>query len=284
MGVIVNNEDQVEATNGGLVQLPDESDEQLMRDAENVFTEMYECMESGDLVDWAHRHLSDRVQWVISGKIGDPSEDGASVGIEAFLRWYNTMLEVFNPGSQSPSWDIRQEVHMLSRETFQILWDQTLSCPPAIRTRYRQFFMSLRNGKVHYLNMAPQYPELDMEESIIRLRSCLPASDVDVPQPPCGHNSWDSMRAKHTFTVLKCRVCGETWRLHASASHAFRCTDFLAGHCPVQELGFCRRIHIHPRKRRAHEYNQKPDCKGAAPELTLLGEIVAAEWLPPAAV
>ncbi|KAJ9451235.1 hypothetical protein DIPPA_27143 [Diplonema papillatum] len=228
------------------------SDEQRQQAAENVFTEMFQHMDSGDMVRWAKKHLSEKLHFIIAGKIADPSEDRVVIGRQAFLEWYNAMLELRQVSSTV--WDITQDVHMLSKETFLIYWKQTISCGETPqRTREKQYIMSRRDGRVHHLCMAPRFAEEEMGDSILLLRSCLPPSDAEVPNPPCRHNSWDSMRAKNSVTVLKCRECLATWRLRADLSHRFRCNDFLDGHCPVQPG--CRRIHVHARKKRAYEYS-----------------------------
>ncbi|KAJ9451234.1 hypothetical protein DIPPA_27153 [Diplonema papillatum] len=239
------------------------TDDDRLRAVEAMIFDMFIYMDNGELMHWAEKCLSEQVHFVISGLISDPAEDGVGIGRQCFLQWYNNMLTT--AGKMPPMWDIKQDVHMLSKETFQIFWYHIVDAGTDREYEKRtQYILSMRMGKIYYMRISAWAPDNNMNAPLLALRSYLPPTETAAPAPPCTHNSWESMRAKHSHTVLKCRGCGATWRMHASISHLYRCYEFLAARCPA-EPGGCKRIHVHPRKRRAHEYKEGDPVALAAP-------------------
>eukprot|EP01062_Namystynia_karyoxenos_P024530 TRINITY_DN19577_c1_g1_i1.p1 TRINITY_DN19577_c1_g1~~TRINITY_DN19577_c1_g1_i1.p1 ORF type:complete len:829 (+),score=198.61 TRINITY_DN19577_c1_g1_i1:106-2487(+) len=66
------------------------------------------------------------------------------------------------------------------------------------------------------------------------------------PAPPCRHNSWDNVRIKRGWLILRCRVCHEQWRIRPQ--DAERCADFAPREgVPVgcARGASCPQLHIH---------------------------------------
>eukprot|EP01063_Lacrimia_lanifica_P002565 TRINITY_DN11353_c0_g1_i3.p1 TRINITY_DN11353_c0_g1~~TRINITY_DN11353_c0_g1_i3.p1 ORF type:complete len:507 (+),score=146.24 TRINITY_DN11353_c0_g1_i3:121-1521(+) len=60
---------------------------------------------------------------------------------------------------------------------------------------------------------------------------------------PCSHNSWDNVRIKRGWAILRCRICQSQWRLRPTAIP--HCPDFArgAGCCPRGTE--CSQLHVH---------------------------------------
>lgn len=81
-----------------------------------------------------------------------------------------------------------------------------------------------------------------------------PSSVGDPLRRPCHHNSWDNVRARKGWQVLRCRECASQWRLRTES--VSRCTDFgkIRGGANVDgwwlsqgcnKGGMCDHLHIH---------------------------------------
>eukprot|EP00756_Hemistasia_phaeocysticola_P002597 Hpha_TRINITY_DN11768_c0_g1::TRINITY_DN11768_c0_g1_i2::g.31670::m.31670 len=67
---------------------------------------------------------------------------------------------------------------------------------------------------------------------------------------PCEHNSWDNVRIRRGWVVLRCRICDAKWRQRPRCTE--RCYDFLSPEgCPRGEN--CKQLHVHHTKRTAEE-------------------------------
>eukprot|EP01064_Diplonema_japonicum_P028689 TRINITY_DN4463_c5_g1_i1.p1 TRINITY_DN4463_c5_g1~~TRINITY_DN4463_c5_g1_i1.p1 ORF type:complete len:451 (+),score=73.88 TRINITY_DN4463_c5_g1_i1:139-1491(+) len=60
---------------------------------------------------------------------------------------------------------------------------------------------------------------------------------------PCSHNSWDNVRIKRGWAILRCRICQSQWRLRPTTIP--HCGDFArgAGCCPAGVD--CHQLHVH---------------------------------------
>eukprot|EP01060_Flectonema_neradi_P016634 TRINITY_DN23269_c0_g1_i1.p1 TRINITY_DN23269_c0_g1~~TRINITY_DN23269_c0_g1_i1.p1 ORF type:complete len:502 (+),score=70.29 TRINITY_DN23269_c0_g1_i1:50-1507(+) len=58
---------------------------------------------------------------------------------------------------------------------------------------------------------------------------------------PCNHNSWDNVRIKRGWLVLRCRLCHSQWRQRPT--EITRCSAFSEGNCPNDTR--CPNLHIH---------------------------------------
>eukprot|EP01064_Diplonema_japonicum_P022866 TRINITY_DN330_c14_g1_i1.p1 TRINITY_DN330_c14_g1~~TRINITY_DN330_c14_g1_i1.p1 ORF type:complete len:158 (+),score=29.42 TRINITY_DN330_c14_g1_i1:66-476(+) len=68
--------------------------------------------------------------------------------------------------------------------------------------------------------------------------------------PPCGHNTWDNIRAKKGCMTLRCRSCQEKWKV--GAANLKRCRAFATGNCKNTT---CTKTHIHRYKVTAESKN-----------------------------
>ncbi|KAJ9467907.1 hypothetical protein DIPPA_27216 [Diplonema papillatum] len=249
------------------MSLEDSSDETVARPVmgnlaldhermEQVRSDWFHAMDGGWFQDWVDSHFSDDLHFVVAGMMNDPTEDRAAYGKMSLLLHYNNMIhDVYKDPNAVVEWT-NLGVRYLSPETYTVDWEIVVERPgEPLLVSNRRFTMSVRDGKIYALIMSARCPSDDMSADLLDTRGCVPESDPPVPVPPCRHNSWDSMRAKHTFTMLRCRVCGVAWKLPARQSHLFRCTELITDSCPHEPTA-CRRIHIHHKKRRLHEIRQ----------------------------
>eukprot|EP01062_Namystynia_karyoxenos_P054580 TRINITY_DN45017_c0_g1_i1.p1 TRINITY_DN45017_c0_g1~~TRINITY_DN45017_c0_g1_i1.p1 ORF type:complete len:787 (+),score=48.08 TRINITY_DN45017_c0_g1_i1:86-2446(+) len=72
------------------------------------------------------------------------------------------------------------------------------------------------------------------------------SSNASADTNPCTHNSWDSLRAKPTYRVLRCRDCTQQWRCEHDTLAARRCAAFDEGQCTLGSA--CPALHVHKRK------------------------------------
>ncbi|KAJ9467914.1 hypothetical protein DIPPA_27187 [Diplonema papillatum] len=225
-----------------------------------VLAELFRSMDDGCFEEWVTACTSEDLQFVVAGKQDDPSEDRIGFGRRDFMTWYNsTLANVFHAKSRGIAWDINQEVKPLSGETWQVDWQMKIEREDGVTPRAYRFIVSVRDLAVYHLLICMKDRSADMDENLLKMREFVPPQDK-IPVPPCLHNSWDSVRAKNSHTMLRCRDCEALWKMHASQNHMFRCHEFIAGLCPLPPAS-CRRIHVHPRKHRAAE-RQEP---GLAP-------------------
>eukprot|EP00756_Hemistasia_phaeocysticola_P011131 Hpha_TRINITY_DN15090_c5_g3::TRINITY_DN15090_c5_g3_i3::g.123401::m.123401 len=72
---------------------------------------------------------------------------------------------------------------------------------------------------------------------------------------PCGHNSWDNVRIRRGWVVLRCRECDAKWRQRPHSNE--RCPDFPTPQgCARGDA--CPQLHVHHTKRTAEERAQGP--------------------------
>lgn len=63
---------------------------------------------------------------------------------------------------------------------------------------------------------------------------------------PCSHNDWDSVRMKRGWAILRCRACGQQWRV-GLAEWGTRCAHFAAdAGCGAGSS--CPLLHVHRRR------------------------------------
>eukprot|EP00756_Hemistasia_phaeocysticola_P007046 Hpha_TRINITY_DN14104_c0_g1::TRINITY_DN14104_c0_g1_i1::g.10566::m.10566 len=90
------------------------------------------------------------------------------------------------------------------------------------------------------------------------------------PTPPCKHNSWDNVRIKRGWLILRCRVCQLQWRLRPL--NAKRCPGFAPreGIPPGCPKGVnCELLHIHyvkHTKEQRHEVRRQLEERGVVNE------------------
>ena len=78
-----------------------------------------------------------------------------------------------------------------------------------------------------------------------------------VPDWPCPHNQWDNLRMRKGVMMLRCRCCGESWKVFRPAP----CNDFFKFQsCPLGDN--CPRPHIY--KTRHSGLCKEPDIKIAS--------------------
>ncbi|KAJ9467909.1 hypothetical protein DIPPA_27214 [Diplonema papillatum] len=246
----------------------DTSDSQWVEDrcalAEEVLRNMLKAMQEGWYAEWVERYFSDDLHFVVAGKFADPSEDRACLGKMSFLQHYNNMIQVV--WSADTDWAMVGDVRVLSSETCTSDWRVRMWRDGQEVEMLRRFTTSLRDDGVYYVMVSGVDSSEDMSPGLLLSRSCVP-DNGDVPRPPCPHNSWDSIRAKKTITMMRCRVCFAPWNLPAHSSHLFRCAEFLTDSCPHAPTS-CRRLHIHNKKRRRHELEGTPTCQRPAADNT----------------
>ncbi|KAJ9467913.1 hypothetical protein DIPPA_27194 [Diplonema papillatum] len=240
---------------------PWEDDAARLQRIDGMVGEMLRSIDGGWFQDWVETYLSENLHFVIAKRLNDPSHDKVGFGRTALVEWYNkSLVLVFNALGNSLGLEIKQEINLLSAESFSVDWTMNLEREQnSIIGRRRRFTAAERDGKPYFLRISsvPPFEEGDRDLEILQV--CVPEPTVDIPVPACPHNSWDSVRCKNSHSILRCRRCNACWKLHASQSHQFRCLEFLSDSCPHADE-VCRRIHVYPRKRRLHE--RKPGSVG----------------------
>jgi len=93
---------------------------------------------------------------------------------------------------------------------------------------------------------------------------------------PCAHNSWDNVRLKRGWVILRCRECGSQWRQRPFNASGGRCRTFTGpGGCGLGTK--CPLLHVHAVKRTVEERAKKKD----SPEIVPSKEVEVARVTPP---
>ncbi|KAJ9467911.1 hypothetical protein DIPPA_27210 [Diplonema papillatum] len=225
-----------------------------MKAIEHVLGEMFQSMDGGWFQEWVDKFFADDLLFVVAGKLLDRSEDRSCHSKQGLVEYWNNVINgYYKDPSAGVEWDVLHEVQLISPETFTIDFGVKIKRDGSpVEHSHRRFTVSIRFGLAYSCMISPRSSDFDLDRDIMTLRSCVPTTPIMAPEAPCQHNSWDSIRAKNSFTMLRCRECDIPWKLHASQSHLFRCFEFLTETCPHKNE-HCRRIHIYSRKRRMHE-------------------------------
>eukprot|EP01061_Rhynchopus_euleeides_P015235 TRINITY_DN26079_c4_g1_i2.p1 TRINITY_DN26079_c4_g1~~TRINITY_DN26079_c4_g1_i2.p1 ORF type:complete len:596 (+),score=176.69 TRINITY_DN26079_c4_g1_i2:296-2083(+) len=77
---------------------------------------------------------------------------------------------------------------------------------------------------------------------------------------PCVHNSWDNVRIKRGWLVLRCRLCHGQWRQRPTEIK--RCAAFAEGQCDLDMA--CSELHVHHIK---HTKAQREQVKVGAEQI-----------------
>ena len=227
------------------------------------------AMAGGWVGEWLMAFCTDNVQFYDRYSAG---HETSISGVSNLVDYYNKLLEKWGVGS-NVCWKARSFTE-LSPTTVSTEYDITLKDSKGKVRNYRHVYLYKIDGRrlaevqilprdttkvsnsssaslgssssVGYSSSnAPSTKSGDEENST----QAAPPANVNNSngervvqlERPCGHNSWDNVRIKRGWLVLRCRLCHSQWRQRPT--EITRCNAFSEGNCPNSTQ--CPNLHVH---------------------------------------
>eukprot|EP01060_Flectonema_neradi_P031122 TRINITY_DN4646_c0_g1_i1.p1 TRINITY_DN4646_c0_g1~~TRINITY_DN4646_c0_g1_i1.p1 ORF type:complete len:302 (+),score=39.25 TRINITY_DN4646_c0_g1_i1:78-908(+) len=246
---------------------------EFLKETLSVF---FKAMHEGWITQWTDDHLTQSFRMTVCGKFDDPTEDRTCVGREAMQLYYNNVIEQVWGANSTISW-VPLTMDIVSEPgatpiCIKYIVDQRQICnttgteTACYRLHYTTLVRDEESGdlKISGTVIKPSSKEQDMEPELVNCRNCIPSGYEEVPLPvptlakPCNHNSWDSVRVKRKWSLLRCRICTSQWRLRAS--DVDRCMPFTKDVCSDPK---CDKLHIFLRKQRKADREREAAAESA---------------------
>eukprot|EP01059_Diplonema_ambulator_P036868 TRINITY_DN9453_c0_g1_i1.p1 TRINITY_DN9453_c0_g1~~TRINITY_DN9453_c0_g1_i1.p1 ORF type:complete len:320 (+),score=63.56 TRINITY_DN9453_c0_g1_i1:525-1484(+) len=224
---------------------------------------LFKAMHEGWFSQWVECYFTDDCLLTVSGKLDDPSEDRSCVGKQNLVLYYNNVLEkVWGGSCATVNWTV-DDIQVKGPKVETLFTMNIVRETGVASTKRRMFTLGLNDEQSHLstLRVSAAVAEDDMDEELVCCRCCVPPA-VPTPQEveeskallpflfdPCHHNTWDSIRVKRKWCLLRCRTCRKQWRLIASSIS--RCIPFITSGCTLGPK--CPKLHIFLRKQRSNE-------------------------------
>eukprot|EP01064_Diplonema_japonicum_P036600 TRINITY_DN829_c0_g3_i1.p1 TRINITY_DN829_c0_g3~~TRINITY_DN829_c0_g3_i1.p1 ORF type:complete len:305 (+),score=41.36 TRINITY_DN829_c0_g3_i1:43-915(+) len=215
----------------------------LMKKTTNLWAKYLDAMHTGSISEFYDKYVAPKAVWETRRLIVNERVTGK----EGWIRHYNNVLALSWGGEGT-----RAEFSIIAHRVDLQENSSTLTV---------DLTLLLNDGRT----LPPRRREITWaynETGKLRLYFVCPADSMHVPtrpasyERPCHHNSWDSVRVKRNWCLLRCRYCQSQWRL-APGSFS-RCTKYtskdgcsLASNCP--------NIHLNVKKLTAMERRQTLD-------------------------
>eukprot|EP01064_Diplonema_japonicum_P028171 TRINITY_DN4263_c5_g1_i1.p1 TRINITY_DN4263_c5_g1~~TRINITY_DN4263_c5_g1_i1.p1 ORF type:complete len:280 (+),score=29.20 TRINITY_DN4263_c5_g1_i1:23-841(+) len=222
---------------------------------------LFTAIHEGWFAQWAECWFAEDCVLTVSGKLHDPSEDRSCVGKDNLVKYYNNVLEKVWGGTAATVNCTVVSIQIDGFKVEAILKMNIIRESGIVTTKNRLHTLVINGSHMQTLRVSSITPSDDMDEELICCRCCVPPA---VPTPneieeskqlmpylfdPCKHNTWDSIRVKRKWCLLRCRSCRKQWRLLAVDIN--RCVPFITSGC---DLGTkCDKLHIFLRKQRQSE-------------------------------
>eukprot|EP01064_Diplonema_japonicum_P036601 TRINITY_DN829_c0_g4_i2.p1 TRINITY_DN829_c0_g4~~TRINITY_DN829_c0_g4_i2.p1 ORF type:complete len:301 (+),score=50.51 TRINITY_DN829_c0_g4_i2:62-964(+) len=219
------------------------TEDEIIKRTMTTWTAFMDAMQEGTVADFYDSYVAPKAVWESKRLIVNERVQGK----EGWLQHYNNVLAVSWGGE-----GVTTEFALLRHDA---------NPEENSNTMLLELKLLLNDGTT----LPPRRREVTWaynETGKLRLYFVCPADSVNVPtspasyERPCHHNSWDSVRVKRNWCLLRCRYCQSQWRL-APGSFS-KCTKYtskagcsLASNCP--------NIHLNVKKLTAMERLQTLD-------------------------
>eukprot|EP01059_Diplonema_ambulator_P035333 TRINITY_DN8272_c0_g1_i2.p1 TRINITY_DN8272_c0_g1~~TRINITY_DN8272_c0_g1_i2.p1 ORF type:complete len:442 (+),score=51.45 TRINITY_DN8272_c0_g1_i2:90-1328(+) len=171
-------------------------------------------------------------------------------GIPEVVSYYNKMLHVVWGIGSSVQWKARSFTETTPSSVVAEFDITVRTMKDVVKHSRQKYEYKLDGRRICEVVILPEKPQPT------------PGSPKAAPAPdrvvllvrPCGHNSWDNVRIKRGWLVLRCRLCHGQWRQRPVEIK--RCAEFSENKC---DKGVnCPALHIHHIK---HTKSQREQVK-----------------------
>eukprot|EP01064_Diplonema_japonicum_P022503 TRINITY_DN323_c0_g1_i1.p1 TRINITY_DN323_c0_g1~~TRINITY_DN323_c0_g1_i1.p1 ORF type:complete len:251 (+),score=51.84 TRINITY_DN323_c0_g1_i1:23-754(+) len=217
----------------------------LLNLVDACWTSWQNAMEEGTVAEWVCKYLSPDI--VVCDYV---SRSGLKVarGHDGVCMYYNKVLERSWGGDCKLTWGL-EGATAVGPDQVKVIFNLSLVPMPLghVARQVWHFRLDAVN-RVSEIVVAPVVVDLPVHCPSSRRGSASTTVSTSgssgASASPCHHNSWENVRIKRGWAVLRCRECSTQWRLRPSEID--RCPEFgkeIGRRCSHGDA--CSRLHIH---------------------------------------
>eukprot|EP01064_Diplonema_japonicum_P021744 TRINITY_DN3130_c3_g1_i2.p1 TRINITY_DN3130_c3_g1~~TRINITY_DN3130_c3_g1_i2.p1 ORF type:complete len:248 (+),score=39.35 TRINITY_DN3130_c3_g1_i2:44-745(+) len=211
----------------------------------HYWTAWQTAMEEGTVAEWVQTYLAQTV--VVKDTV--KGKDITLRGHDQVCRYYNSVMSSWG-WNCTVMWGLDGAVQV-GEGKMEIIFDIGVAPCPQKHVVKQIWTVTLQKNGFLIESIEASAAPLTYSVSPCSTRSVTPvstpecsSSESTIPVPPCAHNTWENLRVKRGYAILRCRECSSQWRVRPT--DITRCREF------GKEIGrtcsrgaACTYVHIH---------------------------------------